>query len=135
MLNELLFNATKIPLLEKGLDAYSMRHRAISDNVTNAETVGYKRRVIQFEENLRTAIGEGAIERTNPRHLGPSGLNTNNLAPTIKVDEKLSDVNDLNNVDIDREMADMAENHLQFVFASRMTKQFFDLIQTSIKGV
>ena len=135
MLKELLFDQTRIPMLAKGLDAYALRHRAIADNVANAETVGYQRRVIEFEERLRLATEQGGLERTNPRHLGAGGIDPSTLDPKVTVDTGKSDVNDLNNVDIDREMGDMAENHMQFNFASKMAKSYFDLIQSAIKGV
>jgi len=135
MLKELLFDQTKIPMLIRGLDAYAMRHRAIADNVANAETTQYKRRVVEFEEKLRTAVSAGGLTRTNPRHLGSGGIDLDSLDPTMKLDSTPSDINDLNNVDIDREMADMAENHLQFSFASKLARQYFEGIQSAIKGV
>jgi flagellar basal-body rod protein FlgB len=135
MLKEMLFDSTRIPLLTKGLDAYALRHRAISDNVANAETVGYQRRVIEFEERLRLATDKGGMQRTNLTHLGSGGVNPSEIEPRVVVDVQRSDVNDLNNVDIDHEMADMTENHLQFSFASRLAKSYFELLQTSMKGV
>lgn len=134
MLKELLFDQTKIPMLIRGLDAYSMRHRAIADNVANSETVGYDRRVVEFEERLRTAISAGGLRRTDSRHLGSGGIDMDSLDPVMKLDTKDSDINDLNNVDIDREMADMAENHLQFSFASKLARQYFEALQIAIKG-
>jgi flagellar basal-body rod protein FlgB len=135
MLKEMLFDATRIPLLAKGLDAYAQRHRAIADNVTNAETVGYERKVVQFEDRLQAAMSEGGLERTDPRHLGRGGVNVSSLQPRAAVDTQMTDVNSLNNVDIDREMADMAENHMQFSFASKIAKSYFELLQESIRGV
>lgn len=134
MLKEMMFDATRLPLLAKGLDAYALRHRAIADNVANSETVGYQRRVIEFEERLRLATGRGGIERTNARHLGSGGVDPTSLEPRVTVDVDKSDINDLNNVDIDQEMAEMAENHLQFNFASRVAKLYFEMIQSSIRG-
>jgi len=134
MLKEILFDATRLPLLAKGLDAYALRHRAISDNIANSETVGYNRRVIEFEERLRLAKGAGGLQRTHEGHLGSGGVDPTSLDPHVVTDADKSDINDLNNVDIDREMADLAENHLQFNFASRLAKLYFELIQSSIRG-
>jgi flagellar basal-body rod protein FlgB len=118
----------------RGLDAYALRHRSIADNVANAETVGYQRRIVDFEDRLREAISAGGLRRTNAEHLGSGGIDMDSLDPQLKIDDKISDINDLNNVDIDREMAEMAENHLQFSFASKLAKHYFDLLQTSIRG-
>ena len=40
----------------------------------------------------------------------------------------------VNNVDIDKEMSDLAENSLSFKFASRRIGDYFKLIQEVIKG-
>ena len=73
MISDRLFGATKIPLLVKGLDAYALRHRAITDNVVNSETDGYKRRQVKFEEKLQTAMNGGKLKRTSAKHLGSGG--------------------------------------------------------------
>ena len=121
MLKEKLFGATEIPLLKLGLDAYTMRQRAIADNIANIETKGYRRKDVRFEEKLKK--------------LRVSGLNANKIAPAVVMDNQPSDINDISNVDIDREMADLAKNQLQFNAAVKMSYSFFDLIKTSIKGV
>ncbi|HID12005.1 MAG TPA: flagellar basal body rod protein FlgB, partial [Candidatus Latescibacteria bacterium] len=51
---------TSIPLLAKALDAYTLRQRAIADNIANSETPGFRRREVRFEEELRRAL-EGGI--------------------------------------------------------------------------
>ena len=135
MIKEKLFNATKLPILSKGLDAYALRHRAISDNVANVETPGYQRRKVEFEAKLQGAIGEDTLVKTNSRHLGHGGMKVKNVNPEMKLDQEASDINDLNNVDIDREMGEMARNHLQFSFASKIASSSFDLIKFSIRGM
>ena len=41
-INDFLFNRISIPDLGKSLDAYSMRQKAISNNIANVNTPGYK---------------------------------------------------------------------------------------------
>ncbi|NQU06883.1 MAG: flagellar basal body rod protein FlgB [Calditrichaeota bacterium] len=120
MLKEKLFGATEIPLLKLGLDAYALRQRAISDNIANAETYGYNRKEVKFEDKLQK--------------MRESGLESDKIDPTLVVDNHPSDVNDISNVDIDREMADMAKNQLQFNAAARMSFMLFEMLKTSIKG-
>ncbi len=45
-----------VELLEAGLRAESLRQRAISNNVANLETPGYRRIDVKFEELLATAL-------------------------------------------------------------------------------
>lgn len=155
-LKELLFGATRIPLIGKGLDAFALRHRAISDNVANSETPGYNRREVEFEEKLKQLIGKDRMTVSHPDHIGGSRsmrlsegelgyrevisaggsfIREDKITPELLTDRESSDVSDINNIDIDREMGDMAANHLQFTFAAKMDKAFFDLLKSSISGV
>ncbi len=134
MLTEKLFGATKLPLLHKSLDAYSLRHRAIADNISNIMTPGYQRKEVEFEEKLQAATKGKAMSQTNDKHIGHRGVNFADLNAELKIDRELSDINELNNVDIDAEMTDMAQNQLKFSFASQMSKLYFQLLQTSIRG-
>ncbi len=135
MIKEKLFNATKLPILSKGLDAYALRHRAISDNVANIETPGYQRRKVEFEVKLQGAIGKDTLVKTDSRHLGHGGMKVKNVDPEMVLDSESSDINDLNNVDIDHEMGVMSRNHLQFSFASKIANSNFELIKFSIRGM
>ena len=135
MLKDRLLDATQIPLLKLGLDAYALRHRAIADNVANAETYGYQRKEVKFEEKLEEVLRRRDIRRTHEMHLTSLIKEPEELAPELLIDPVPSDTNDLSNVDIDREMSEMAKNHLQFVYAGNMTRRFFELLNTSIKGV
>lgn len=135
MIEERLFGSTRIPLLVQGLNAFSLRHRAISDNVVNSETPGYNRRMVNFEEKLQSAISGGKLRRTHELHLGSGGSSARSIEPEIEIDVTPSDVNDLNNIDIDREMGEMARNHLQFSFASKMTSLNIEMLKLSIRGM
>ena len=135
MLSEKLFDATSLPLLRKGMDAYSIRHRAIADNVANAETHGYKRKEVRFESKLKEVLRTRELRTTHSRHIGTSGSELADMDPKVKLDQRPSDTNDISNVDIDREMADMAKNKLQFFFASNMARRFYELINTSVRGI
>ena len=135
MLKDRLFGATQIPLLRLGLDTYALRHRAISDNVANAETYGYQRKEVKFEEKLEDILRMRDLRRTHEMHLSSVVKDPEELAPELLIDPTPSDINDMSNVDIDREMSDMAKNHLQFVFSGNMARRFFELLNTSIRGV
>ncbi len=135
MLKDRLFGATELPLLRLGLDAYALRQRAISDNVANAETFGYQRKQVKFEEKLEKLLNARDLRRTHEQHLFNLVNDMRELVPELEIDPTLSDVNDLSNVDIDREMSDMAKNHLQFTYAGHMARMFYELLNTSIKGV
>lgn len=135
-----LFNKTKIPILSKALDAYSLRQKVIGSNIANATTVGYQSKSVKFEEELNEAIGQSTInmECTNKNHL-VSGSGTAEGNIQIEDKSKILPNNDprasgLNDVDIDNEMAELAKNQIRFKYAARFMSDAFKGLQKSIRG-
>ncbi len=119
MLGKLLFPNRQ---LEKSLDAAWLRNEVISGNVANADTPGYKRKEVQFEQLLSSEMKNSQIESGQTRLSGSSG---------VKVVEDHSSYSyrlDGNNVDMEREMAQMAMNTLRYnTLIQRMNGQFSKL--------
>lgn len=140
MLKVFLFNRTKIPLLEKALDAYSLRHKAIASNIANITTVGYKRIDIKFEDELRESLSGELIRgvRTNERHISIGSRDIREVEPEIVKENSMynSDpfASGVNNVDIDYEMVELAKNQIRYKLASRLIAESFRGIQKSIRG-
>jgi len=111
MLEKLTGN-TKI--IEKALDASWIRNDAISQNIANVDTPGYKRKTVAFEEYLCQAL-----ERSNQSipigRTSAEKVNVGDIEIKIIEDNKsLSTRLDGNNVDIDSEMASMAKNTIKY---------------------
>jgi flagellar basal-body rod protein FlgB len=108
--------------LEKSLDAAWLRNEVISGNVANADTPGYKRKEVQFEQFLNSEMKNSQIEKGQTRLSGGGG---------VKVVEDHSSYSyrlDGNNVDMEREMAQMAMNTLRYnTLIQRMNGQFSKL--------
>ncbi|CUS91264.1 flagellar basal-body rod protein FlgB [Candidatus Kryptobacter tengchongensis] len=140
MLKIFLFNRTKIPLLEKALDAYSLRQRAIASNIANITTIGYRRVDVKFEDELQRNLGGEFIKgmRTNEKHIAIGAKDINDVQPEIA--RQSSDYNPdplasgVNDVDIDQEMVELAKNQIRYRLASRLIAESFRGIQKSIKG-
>ncbi|MEY1557271.1 flagellar basal body rod protein FlgC [Yoonia sp. R2331] len=62
-----------ISVATSGLKAQSNRLRHVSENIANADTPGYRRKTIAFEEVMQGATSTGAVEATNLR-LDPTAL-------------------------------------------------------------
>jgi flagellar basal-body rod protein FlgB len=110
-----ILNRTK--LLEKSLDAAWLRNEAISQNLSNVDTPGYKRKTVAFEEYLNQALDGSSFKgfRTDKRHVAIGGTNPDEIDISITQDNKALSVRiDGNNVDIDNETALMAKNQLQY---------------------
>jgi flagellar basal-body rod protein FlgB len=100
-------------LLQKGLDAAQLRHDVIANNIANIDTPGFKQSNVEFESYMKEALGGGGFEakRTRPEHITFDG---EEAAPKVVVDDSTTMRMDGNNVDIDKQMADMAKNSIWY---------------------
>jgi flagellar basal-body rod protein FlgB len=129
-----LFNTQTRMLVYKGLDANAMRGRAYAQNIANAQTPGYKRVEVNFENQVREAMKKqvrGA--KTHEEHLEIS-----RKASIKKVEAYAYQSSDptnpgeVNNVDIDIESAKVAENQIEQNYNMQFAS--FGKIQAAIKG-
>jgi len=137
-----IFDSTKIPLLGKALDVYSLRQKVISSNIANVTTIGYRSKSVSFEEQIAGALEANAMGQA----VTPEGQTAGIVADPLAVDPRVVDsptegtlsgdslASGLNNVDIDNEMAGLAKNQIRFKFAARLLTNTFRDIQDSIRG-
>ncbi|WP_028589222.1 flagellar basal body rod protein FlgB [Paenibacillus massiliensis] len=100
------------------LVALNAKNRAIANNVANADTPYYKAQSVVFEEELRRKLerdknGELRMRRTDPRHM-PTPVSSNEVAYQVVQSQNTAMNNNFNNVDVDKEMSELAENHLMY---------------------
>lgn len=132
-LDKVIFNKTKVPVLNAVLDVTQLRQRVIANNIANVSTKGYRKQDVQFKEYLESFVRKPAVEgqMTNGRHMPiPKPI----AHPIVYEPETSLNDSGLNNVDIDREMADLAENHLFFNVGQRLIRGQFDGLKKSISG-
>ncbi len=116
--------------LEKMLDFCVQKQKTISKNIANVGTENYRREDVSFKEILDGNIAS-EIKSTNNKHFTFSNQE-NQFEITKDNSEDLA--SGINNVDIDREMAELAENTLKFKFAARKMSSYYKNIQNVIKG-
>ncbi|UCD95214.1 MAG: flagellar basal body rod protein FlgB [Candidatus Zixiibacteriota bacterium] len=132
MIQKLVIDQSGVPLLKKYLDVSSLRHKLISGNIANVSTPRYRSKDVDFHGELRKAIGNnGHIsgKRTHPSHL-PLGQSRQD-EPEIIVD-KSNARNGINNVDIDKEMGDLAQNQIYYSIGARLLAKKFDGLKKAI---
>ncbi|HOV98542.1 MAG TPA: flagellar basal body rod protein FlgB [Bacteroidota bacterium] len=137
-----LFELTKIPIINKALDAYSLRQRVTANNLANVNTLGYRTKAVTFEEELGKVENSSSVtmEVTNEHHLLPNnGMTTGDEIKVVDAAKEGIVPDDpnasgMNNVDVDYEMTNLADTQLRFKFASRMMAETFKSIQKSIRG-
>src|SRR3990172_10594125 len=124
MLNKFLYEQTNLPLLHKGLDTYALRKKASAHNIANANTYGYRRMEVKFEDELRQALelDKGVSgQKTNPGHFTIGAARLAEVEPEPYMPDDLELYSGVNNVDIEEEMVRLAKAQLSFDFASRMS--------------
>lgn len=115
-----------INIMDKAADASWLRNNAISNNIANNDTPGYKRQDVAFENELRRALGNFRYESMDHKVYS---LNTNDIIPSVYTDaENFSYRLDGNNVDIDTENVYLAENQIKYnAILDAITKDFANL--------
>lgn len=98
-------------LIKKSLDAASTRGKVIANNVANINTAGYKRNYVIFEDTLKDSIDNIAMKKDNTLHMD-NGSGFGEIS--VKKDTSTSMRSDGNNVDIDTEMSNQAQNTLMY---------------------
>ena len=101
-----------ISVLDKAADASWMRHVALSNNVSNATTPGYKRQDVAFESELRKALGSCKHESMDAKVARVKNVSVRPVAYTDY--STLSYRLDGNNVDMDTEGAYLAANQIKY---------------------
>lgn len=131
-----ILDKTSIPVTSKGLDAYSHRGRAISNNIANVTTPGYQRIEVSFEDELRTALEKElnlAGQRTDPNHFYLGRPELEHVKSEGYRVEDPTNAGEVNNVDIDLEMAKMAENEIMYNFGVQFIRDRMNTITSSIR--
>ena len=59
LIDKLLFSDRAPNLLKKSLNAIADRHLLVSGNISNVDTPGYKAHDMDFQKDLRNAVGGG----------------------------------------------------------------------------
>jgi flagellar basal-body rod protein FlgB len=112
---------TTMDVLQQAMVGASIRHRALANNVANANTPGYRRTDLDFKAALRGAVDSkdaGALDA---------------LSYTPEVDPRAGALRaDGNTVDIDREMAQLAGNTLEYQTLAAVLKTRLRSIEAAI---
>lgn len=125
-------------ILTNGLDASTLRHRVLANNVANVDTPNFQRQDVNFYSQLKTMMDEPArmnaleLQKTDSRHLNAVGSSSSGTYQVQKTSGQVRE--DGNNVNIDAEMAKIAENYIYFsTLASVVTKKY-QAIDRAIRG-
>mgnify|MGYP000129066540 FL=1 len=120
-----------INVLDRAADAAWQRNEAISNNIANVDTPGYKRQDVAFESVLQQALGNNRYQSMDDK---VANVNLSRLRGRAYVDyANYSYRLDGNNVDIENENVMLAENQLKYQGLISSINQEFTNLQTVMK--
>lgn len=125
-------NDINYSLLRNALDATSLRQEVISSNISNVNTDNYKVGQVQFESLLNQANQSLSMEQTNDLHIGFDDLSQIDPIVTKRTDTAVKENG--NNVDIDMEMANQAQNSLYYNALVTQLNAKYGLLSTAISS-
>lgn len=132
--NEKMFQSNVfdyVNVLDRAADASWLRNEAISNNLSNVDTPGYKRQDVAFESVLKKALGQNHYQTMDSK---VSSLKMSRLAGQVYTDfSGFSYRLDKNNVDVDNEGVMLAENQLKYQGLMTAIKQEFSNMQAVLK--
>ncbi|HEY0705633.1 MAG TPA: flagellar basal body rod protein FlgB [Polyangia bacterium] len=125
-----IFDAT-LGRLERALDVRLVRHNVLAGNLANVDTPGYKPKDVDFNAEMAAAsptgeAGTSATAATAHGHLRTtvgSGIGGAAGDVTIREGAGESALLDGNQVDLDRTMADLATNGMQYGAGARVASK------------
>lgn len=128
-----IFEHTLIDRMKLFLDYSTRRQKVISSNLANVDTPGYRTRDLDFKEVFRKeSEGLSGMRVGHSRHLGQQPVLLRE--PVVREVKTGSLGNDLNNVDLDREMTNLATNVLKFSTVVQFMKMKLRMLESSIRG-
>lgn len=129
------FGDSTLGVARSWLDGLSRRQQAISENIANIDTPGYRAKTVPFETELRRSLGRQGVplERTNPGHLLSAGTSRNQLG-VQQAQALTSSRLDGNDVDIDAEMVTLAETQMRYQAAASALSTRIATLRNVIRG-
>ncbi len=130
-------NDKTLRALSASLKFREMRQELGTSNVANAQTPGYKAMKLDFEEALARATdvdGQLSMAATDARHFDVGGGGFANLEPEAYEDPNGVVSENGNTVDVEAEMARMAENRIMYDTTVQLMNKKLGLMKYAINN-
>jgi flagellar basal-body rod protein FlgB len=124
--------------LGSSINFRQLKQNVTSSNIANAETPGYKAKKVDFEQALSRALdinGLSALSTDDPDHFPVNGNSISNVGADVYENPDITVTNDGNTVDLEREMADLADNTIMYKAAIQLiNKKLAGLAYAATEG-
>ena len=125
-------SGSNIKLIENFIDYCSAKNKVLSRNIANIGTENYQREDVYFKDALNAQMP--SLRMTETKHFKSITDDSSDQPFEFKIDKSAEKLSGANNVDIDTEMAELADNTIKFKFAARKLNMYFRNLQEVIKG-
>ena len=98
-------------MLTAGMRGASVRQRVIADNIANAQTPGYRRKTVKFEQALARALESGGL---------PASLQARIVMPDSTPADETG-----NNVELEMEVGELIKNSSTYKTYLRMLNKVY----------
>lgn len=112
-----------------GLDASWLRNEILANNIANVDTPNFKRSDVRFSKILEDSI---SMKTTRDKHINPAS--SSNYSVEVYEDSNTNVRMDGNNVDIEREMNELAKNAIWYNYLTHMVTKKIKLLDLAING-
>lgn len=130
-----------VDLLQRALDATSLRYNVSANNLANSETPNFKRSTVNFESELKRAFkseydAKNAFQltRTDSRHI-PLNLPTDykSVQPRRVLDYTTTEKANGNNVNAETEANNILQIQMQYRLLTALTNFEFSQVNTVMR--
>lgn len=122
-------------VLMRALNATNLRQQVTANNIANADTAGFRRSFVRFEDELQRAVQGRQVEgyTTHANHIRVGRSRTTDVRVHVETDTSTVMRNDGNNVDIEREMALNAAAELQYYALVQATSARYAQLRAALR--
>ncbi|MCY9021588.1 flagellar basal body rod protein FlgB [Priestia megaterium] len=123
--------STTFQTIENGISYASQKQQTIAQNITNVDTPNYKSKTVSRTSEFRGLLhNELEAYQTDSKHIPFSDSSQRVITQQGNTSYQANG----NNVDMDQEMADMAENQIYYEALVDRLNGKFNSLQTVIRG-
>ncbi|CAI8906648.1 flagellar basal body rod protein FlgB [Priestia megaterium] len=128
--------STTFQTIENGISYASQKQQTIAQNIANVDTPNYKSKTVSRTSEFRDLLhNELEAYQTDSKHIPFSDSSQRAITQqAITQQGNTSYQANGNNVDMDKEMADMAENQIYYEALVDRLNGKFNSLQTVIRG-
>jgi len=108
-------------ILSKAMSLRMSRHAAIASNIANADTPGYRPKVVSFEEQLQKAAETGDSRKLS------------NVHERVQVVDDKAPRLDGNTVSMDKQMARLTENATVYSATAEFLKRKISMLKRTLQ--